>query len=351
MLRIGIALAAVSVLALVVVQLLRSRRRSNETSQVIPTASESGIVPQPQPQPVKPIVSDSQANTRRIAMLIDGDNVSASRVNAILEETAKHGRVTVRRVYGDWSSLHLRNWSPHIEEHALHPIQQFARVTGKNATDMALIIDAMDLLHNEAVDGFCIVSSDSDFASLATRIRNSGLFVMGIGKRDTPMSLQQACDQFIFLELLGKALPTVPSPMYAPTDQPVDDANVGSRPVTDDFDKQNGERAPSFGTDDSASWEARVERAIQISENRDPNGFVNLADVGNSLLTLDPAFDSRIHGRSSLSQLIRTRSDRFELRYLGARGSGMGLYIRSLSTADQPAADEAAADQGNTAAG
>ena len=142
----------------------------------------------------------SQPN--HIALLVDGDNAQPSLIEPILTEVSKHGSITTRRIYGDWTIPQMSGWKQVLQTYAIQPIQQFRYTVGKNATDSALIIDAMDLLHVGAVDGFCIVSSDSDYTRLATRIREEGLFVMGIGSRQTPSSLVNACEIFVYTENL-----------------------------------------------------------------------------------------------------------------------------------------------------
>ena len=143
------------------------------------------------------------STTSRIAVLIDADNTSASHADALLQELARYGVPTVKRAYGDWTTQQLVRWKEQLHRHAIQPIQQFAYTTGKNSTDSALIIDAMDLLYSGTLDAFAIVSSDSDFTRLATRLRESGKTVYGIGRRRTPASLVAAVDRFIFLEVLG----------------------------------------------------------------------------------------------------------------------------------------------------
>jgi hypothetical protein len=145
-----------------------------------------------------------------IAVLIDGDNISPSNIQVIFDEIAIYGKATIRRVYGDWTSISMTPWKNIMHRHAIQPIQQFAYTTGKNATDSALIIDAMDILHNELVDSFCIVSSDSDYTRLATRIREEGLTVYGIGEEKTPVSFRNACNKFIFIENLRETREELP---------------------------------------------------------------------------------------------------------------------------------------------
>ena len=141
---------------------------------------------------------------KKIAVLIDADNAQHSKVKAILDEISAQGHVVIKRAYGDWSSEYLKNWKQSLNELAIQPIQQFAYTTGKNSTDASMIIDAMDLLYSEKFDAFALVSSDSDFTKLASRLRESEIFVFGVGEKKTPISFRNACDDFIFTENIGK---------------------------------------------------------------------------------------------------------------------------------------------------
>src|SRR3954464_7315329 len=140
--------------------------------------------------------------THKIALLIDGDNASAKLLSQVLAEASKYGKVTIRRVYGDWTTPHMNNWKHSLNELAINPIQKFSYTKGKNSTDSALIIDAMDIMHDKLVDGFCIVSSDSDYTGIAHRIREEGLYVMGIGRSHTPEAFVKACENFTYTEIL-----------------------------------------------------------------------------------------------------------------------------------------------------
>lgn len=216
---------------------------------------------------------DSQ---RRIAMLIDGDNAQASLIEQVLAETATHGIVTTRRIYGDWTTPNMTGWKETLHTHALQPIQQFRYTVGKNSTDSALIIDAMDLLHSQTVDGFCIVSSDSDYTRLATRIREQGLFVMGIGRANTPKPFVNACQVFVRTENL--------SPQTERTTPPAESA--------------------------SADWTTMVSQAVKMSVQE--NGWAFLAAVGSYLRQLDSSFDPRSYGHSRLTPLVQSRPELFE---------------------------------------
>ena len=140
---------------------------------------------------------------KKVAVLIDADNAQHSKVKAILEEVSAHGHIVIKRAYGDWSSEYLKNWKQSLNELAIQPIQQFAYTTGKNSTDASMIIDAMDLLYSNKYDAFALVSSDSDFTKLASRLRESEIFVFGVGEKKTPIPFRNACDDFIYTENLG----------------------------------------------------------------------------------------------------------------------------------------------------
>ena len=213
--------------------------------------------------------------TARLAVLIDADNTSPKHAGAVLEEIARYGLPTVKRAYGDWTTQNLVGWKSRLTQHAIQPIQQFAYTTGKNSTDSALIIDAMDLLYAGNLDGFAIVSSDSDFTRLATRLRESGMTVYGLGLRKTPASLVAACDRFIFLELLE--------------DGPAEDT-----PDTDD--------APAPKPD----LRKILTTAIQSTSHED--GWASLSAVGSYISANTPSFDSREFGAPKLVELVRAQS-------------------------------------------
>ena len=238
-------------------------------------------------------------NTRSIAMLIDGDNAQPKMIVNVLAEVAKYGIVSVRRIYGDWTTPNMAGWKDSLQTLAVQPVQQFRYTLGKNATDSALIIDAMDLLHSDAVNGFCIVSSDSDYTRLATRIREQGMFVMGIGRSHTPKSFVNACEVFVYTENLW--------PESLPTQKVISDERNGS-----------------------SNWKNMVEQAIEMSAQDD--GWTFLGAVGNNLRQLDPAFDPRSFGHKQLSQLVRTARDRFEIREMISEGGNSLVYIKLKST-------------------
>lgn len=213
--------------------------------------------------------------TAPLAVLIDADNTSAKYSGAVLDEAAKYGRPTVRRAYGDWSSDRLKGWRDELNRRAIQPIQQFAYTSGKNATDFSLVIDAMDLLYAGHVDGFVLVSSDSDFTRLATRLQESGHPVFGIGRRATPAAFQQACTQFIHLENIEET-----------TTEPADG------PVADDEP-----RVPDL----------RRLLTTAIGNTASENGWSGLGAVGQYLARSNAAFDPRTYGQKRLSDLVKAQ--------------------------------------------
>lgn len=264
---------------------------------------------------------------RRIAMLIDGDNAQASLMGKMLEEASKYGVITIRRIYGDWTETNMKGWKQELHTHAIQPIQQFRYTIGKNATDSALIIDAMDILYTSGVDGFCIVSSDSDYTRLATRIREKNLFVMGIGKQNTPRAFVNACDVFVYTEILiaqdvEQAAP-VPVPAVATSTSSA--AAVTSTPPVAD------KRAAA----DSETMQKLFRTAYELSMQED--GWAFLGAMGNKLRQLDPGFDPRTYGHKQLLSLIRANPDMFEIR--PTKGSGAAnIYIRLKPAEPKPAA-------------
>jgi uncharacterized LabA/DUF88 family protein len=229
-------------------------------------------------------------DSSRLAVLIDADNTSSSHARAILEEVARYGVPTVKRAYGDWTTQNLVRWKDELHRHAIQPIQQFAYTTGKNSTDSALIIDAMDLLYSDNVDGFAIVSSDSDFTRLATRLRESGKTVYGLGRRRTPASLVAACDRFIYLEVLGRTQTAT-----APTDEP-DEPEQSDEP-DDQADDEQAPALPDLGS--------MLVAAIDSTSHDD--GWTSLSAVGSHISRSNPSFDPRNYGYPKLVELARAQ--------------------------------------------
>ena len=225
---------------------------------------------------------DIDASAQRLAVLIDADNAPASSAQALFEEIARYGIASVKRIYGDWSSPLLAGWRAVLLHHALVPVQQFAYTKGKNATDMQLTIDAMDMLHEGHLHGFCIVSSDSDFTPLAQRIRSGGLLVYGFGRQQTPEAFRQACDRFITLENLEAASP-------AEKPQPAEKENDGSA-------------APARKM--NSATRALLYRAIKDCAG-EGEGWASMGAIATYIRQTDPGFDPRDYGYSKLSKMLR----------------------------------------------
>jgi uncharacterized LabA/DUF88 family protein len=224
------------------------------------------------------MVSD---NVDRLAVLIDADNAQPSIIEGLLAEVAKYGTAHVKRAYGDWTGTSLRGWKDHLLAQSIQPIQQFAYTRGKNATDAAMVIDAMDLLYSGRFDGFCIVSSDSDFTRLAARIRESGLTVYGFGERKTPKPFVAACDKFIYIENLVYTESIAVSPGEAPKPAP---------------------RAVAAQLKGDAALVNLLRNAVEAAS--DDDGWAALATVGHIVTNQRPDFDSRTYGYAKLSDLL-----------------------------------------------
>ena len=217
--------------------------------------------------------------TNKIALLVDGDNASARLLTLILEEASKYGKVTIRRVYGDWTTPHMNNWKSSLNEMAFNPIQKFSYTTGKNSTDSALIIDAMDILHDGLVDGFAIVSSDSDYTGLAKRIREDGVFVMGIGEHKTPNAFVKSCEIFTFVENLEEKVE--------------EKEEVKEKTVKKEAVKTNQPRIDI----------KLINKAFDISANESDEAYIST--IGANLRKLDPSFDCRTYGYKTLTQMFK----------------------------------------------
>ena len=239
----------------------------------------------------------------KLAVLIDADNAQPKIIRALLSEIARYGTAFVKRAYGDWTGTSLKGWKEELLENSIRPIQQFAYTKGKNATDSAMVIDAMDLLYTNRFDGFCLVSSDSDFTRLASRIRESGLVVYGCGERQTPKPFVTACDKFIYIEnlTLGELAP-----------------HVGSPTVTS---------VAKTRTEDHSHVTRILREAVEATSDHD--GWAELSDVGNLVTKRHPDFDPRSYGHRKLSELIAA-IPMFEVdrRTLGGGKQSSVIYVR-----------------------
>lgn len=242
----------------------------------------------------------------RLAVLIDADNVPYANVKGVMEEIAKYGTPTFKRIYGDWTRPTVSGWKNVLLENAITPIQQYSYTSGKNSSDSALIIDAMDILYSGKVDGFCIISSDSDFTRLATRLREAGMKVYGIGQKKTPTPFITACDKFIYMEIIA-----VP--------ETVETENIKTRT----------QKATAKVSVDKISKETLKLIAATIEDLADENGWAFLGDVGNLLLKKQPNFDPRNYGYLKLTPLIKSLSQ-FEIDKKETDKAGIKLvYIKN----------------------
>ncbi len=234
-----------------------------------------------------------------IAVLIDGDNIPSAHVKEMMEEIAKYGNPTIKRIYGDWTKPNLSKWKNLLLQNAITPIQQYAYTTGKNATDSAMIIDAMDILYSGKVSGFCLVSSDSDFTKLATRLREAGMQVIGIGEKKTPTPFIVACDKFVYVEIIRSQ----------------SEEKEGEEKVED--------VKPSL---DKITPRVIKLIATTISDLSDEDGWAFLGDVGSLLQKKKPNFDSRNYGFDKLTPLIKS-TGKFEIEQRENRKSKYKLIF------------------------
>ena len=251
-------------------------------------------------------------------MLIDADNAQASVIDALLAEVARFGEATVKRIYGDFTSPASTQWKRVLNTYAIKPVQQFAYTTGKNATDSTLIIDAMDLLYTRRFEGFCLVSSDSDFTGLALRIREEGLTVLGFGERKTPDAFRNACHKFVFTEVLRSLPPQSPGNKAAGNKGK---SKVSTRSASTEADAESAEPAMEFPRE-------FVLKALEQASDED--GWAHLGTFGSYLTKLQPDFDARLFGFKKLSELVKAKTDlfRFEERKISGSTAKV-LYVRA----------------------
>jgi hypothetical protein len=254
------------------------------------------------------------AKELKLAVLIDADNVPYSNVKGMMEEITKYGTPTTKRIYADWTKPNANGWKSVLLEHAITPIQQYSYTVGKNSSDSAMIIDAMDLLYSDKVDGFCIVSSDSDFTRLAIRLRESGMKVIGIGEKKTPNSFIVACDRFIYIEVLDGAIKKKkPKPVAS---SPINDAKDTKRTV----EKETTVKIDNPTID-------LIEDAIDAI--CDDAGWAFLGDVGNLIVKNKPEFDPRSYGFNKLTPMLKSLTDILEIDERDSDKKGIKhVYVR-----------------------
>lgn len=270
---------------------------------------------------------------KHLAVLIDADNAQASIIEGLLAEIARYGVASVKRIYGDWTSTHTTQWKKSLLKHSINPVQQFPYTTGKNATDSAMIIDAMDLMYTGRFDGFCIVSSDSDFTRLAQRLREEGLMVFGFGEKKTPESFVAACDKFVYTEVLRPDTILVP------------EVNAKSENILSNSNESNGlnqkisnetqlpSKLPPINPIQTKLSTPPIKLIRQaIEEESDDHGWANLGQVGSYLTKIKPDFDPRLYGFKKLSELFKKYSTYFivEERTISGTKSKV-VYVKAIT--------------------
>jgi hypothetical protein len=281
------------------------------------------------------LISDDMISTFKIALLIDGDNAQPNLLKDILAETGKYGKVTIRRIYGDWTSPTMNGWKDQLNSFAIRPMQKFSYTKGKNSTDSAMIIDAMDILHSKLVNAFCLVSSDSDYTGLANRIREEGVFVMGIGAAKTPDAFVKACELFIFTENLT---PDENIPDLKTRKSRTKKAN----PAKQEEQPELRQAVESLENGHHSSHEKNyiknkitkkpldiklIDSAFRMVKQEDESAY--MGGIGEALRRLDSSFDPRTYGFSSLTGLFKSLSNKYELEY---RNNGTSVYIKEIES-------------------
>jgi predicted nuclease of predicted toxin-antitoxin system len=277
---------------------------------------------------------DSPLNLKehRLAVLIDADNVSSSTIQPMMEEIARYGNPTIKRIYGDWTRPNLGGWKALLLDYALSPVQQFAYTSGKNATDSAMIIDAMDILYDGKIDGYCLVSSDSDFTRLAMRLREAGKVVIGIGEQKTPNAFISACDRFIYQEVIMSQYEDKEDAKEESKEEEAKDSAAVQK-------KAAAEKKPQ--KQQSKTTKQPQKKALRKIDNNlinlitqsirdveDDNGWAFMAEVGNLMLKKQPSFDARNYGFSRLTPLISSIGV-FEIQARdGGSNQSKHIYVR-----------------------
>jgi len=252
---------------------------------------------------------DSES-TRKIVVLIDADNAQVGKLRAIMAEIATYGHIVVKRAYGDWSSEYLKNWKEQLNFFAIQPVQQFSYTTGKNSTDIVMVIDAMDLLYKAQYDTFVLVSSDSDFTSLATRLRASEIYVYGIGEKKTPVAFRNACENFVFTENLD-----------VQENQSAED-NVSQLVTSEKIDKNSIDDNNVPQDNESQSMDEIISLLnIACKTYGDEEGWTNVSSAGTYIKRTMPDFDSKNYGFSKLPELIKNLEPLYEMKKYKGKGS------------------------------
>ena len=270
-----------------------------------------------------------EKDLQSIVMLIDADNTKPGGLEAIIREVSANGRIVVKRAYGNWKKENLKNWEDEIKSLAINAIQQFDYVSGKNATDMALVIDAMDLLHRGMYDAFVIVASDSDYTPLAIKLHESGVYVMGVGEKKTPEAFRNACDEFVYLENLDLGPGT---PDASPSDEAMEEDPAPEAITPQEGEEQAKGTAPGGAVKENSPDMRQIHGLLRIAYNKyqDEEGFAKVSAAGSFIRRTKPDFDSRTYGFVKFSQLIEAFPKKYEVIKQRGKGSSSILSYRCL---------------------
>lgn len=274
-----------------------------------------------------------EKDLQSIVMLIDADNTKPGGLEAIIREVSANGRIVVKRAYGNWKKENLKNWEDEIKSLAINAIQQFDYVAGKNATDMALVIDAMDLLYRGMYDAFVIVASDSDYTPLAIKLHESGVYVMGVGEKKTPEAFRNACDEFVYLENLDLG-PGTPDPDASPADESAEEEDESEQPHSPRLPQEGDpkEVISGPGGKENSTDMRQIHGLLRIAYNKyqDEEGFAKVSAAGSFIRRTKPDFDSRTYGFVKFSQLIEAFPKKYEVIKQRGKGSSSILSYRCL---------------------
>ena len=258
-------------------------------------------------------------NLQKIVLLIDADNTQISKMEAVIQEISTHGRIVVKRAYGNWKKEALKNWENELKRLAIKAEQQFDYVSGKNATDMALVIGTLDLLHSNLYDAFVIVASDSDYTPLAIRLHESGVYVIGVGERKTPKAFRNACDEFVFLENLDKGT-REKSPKGKNTAK---ETGKEKGTVSEEVVGETAEETGDESNEDSMDGFEEIHNLLKVASDKyqDDDGYVNVSSAGTFIRREKPDFDSRTYGFLKLPQLIEAFPEKYEIKRYPGKGT------------------------------
>lgn len=251
-------------------------------------------------------------NLQKIVLLIDADNTQLSKMEAVIREISTHGRIVVKRAYGNWKKESLKNWEEELKRLAIKAVQQFDYVARKNATDMALVIDTMDLLYSGIYDAFVIVASDSDYTPLALKLHESGVYVMGVGEKKTPAAFRNACDEFVFIENLS--------------------GEAKKKPARTRSQDGEGEKSDAQKEEEAPDEFEELHKLLKIAFDKYQNdeGYVNVSSAGTFIKRAKPDFDSRTYGFVKLPELIAAFPDKYEIKRYPGKGTVMIVGYRCL---------------------